>query len=1069
MATVKNFGLAGVGSDVQFGKGGGRIIESAGNFSVFAADGSTPTQLNVALVPTVDSHAASKQYVDSVATGLDVKASVRAATASSADLTGFTYTAASDNETVGAAPWTLVSAPVFDGVTLVNGDRVLIKDATDARGNGIFTYDSTASTFVRATDADNSPNNEVSGGMFTFVEEGTQADNGYVMDSPNGIATLGTSSLSFSQFSGAGQITAGDGLTKTANTIDVVGSATIIANANNVEVNSSATAGQVLISGGTVGTAATYGALDLDNLASHTGTLDVASGGTNLSTIPANSLLVANTLDTLVAVTATDTAGNQLLQWNDTTNTFEFVLSSSLGTSYGKIKGGDSAIVAAADSSNEVITFNGTGINIVAADSTTGLDTVVFKLDVNDLTVGAATLAGTNKIAVWDGTDTLSYTFTNMLTDLNIVNGLAGNGIAVQTAANTYVNRSIVASTAAGFEGANVVNGDGIAGNPTIGLDIAGLTLDTTITGTDEIVVFNGTNNVKTTVAQLVSGGTVAWTSITDGTTTVFADTSSDLLTFTGTNGITIVASDNPETLTFDVDINGLVGTTPVTGATTIMVDAADGGTNTKRTFANILADLDIVTAAADGMLVRTAADTYASRILTPATTGLEGINIVNGDGVGGNPTLGLDINGLTLDTTILGTNELVMFNGTNNVKITIAELLADVNANQIAQGNSSVTVTDTGVGKVDITVDGGLVGTWNPANFDIAVQVQNAAGSAAAPAYSFSGDVDSGMYSKAANELCIAAGAKDIHCFRIQSGATGNEHLVTEAGDGEGRIVAEGTATNIDIRLVPQGTGQVILGSPGTDATVSSSNGTTGENLIVQAGNGTAGAGGNITITPGSGTTTNGIVCITDSGSNNVTCFEGVTTPVSYLTVTNSATGGSAPLGTAPEIKVTSTDTNVDIKFLPKGTGVLSVSGTTNYEANVTDDDDIPNRKFVIDQITTGAVASGSTTSKFSTVNDTGVLATTINIPLNALITRVIVNVTAPYAGTQGFDLGTVANATRVAADSTGPVDWQTVGTYIVETFESTGVAASDFALGITNATPGTGVATIRVEYVNA
>ena len=77
---------------------------------------------------------------------------------------------------------------------------------------------STAAVFTRATDADSS--SEVTGGMFTFVEEGsTNADNAFVLTSVTGTATLGTSTLTFTQFSGAGQITAGDGLTKSGNTI----------------------------------------------------------------------------------------------------------------------------------------------------------------------------------------------------------------------------------------------------------------------------------------------------------------------------------------------------------------------------------------------------------------------------------------------------------------------------------------------------------------------------------------------------------------------------------------------------------------------------------------------------------------------------------------------------------------------------------------------------------------------------------------------------------------------------------------------------------------------------------
>ena len=72
---------------------------------------------------------------------------------------------------------------------------------------------------TRATDAD--ADAEVTAGMFTFVEEGTtNADSGFVL-STNGSITVGTTAIAFTQFSGAGSITAGDGLSKSGNTLNV--------------------------------------------------------------------------------------------------------------------------------------------------------------------------------------------------------------------------------------------------------------------------------------------------------------------------------------------------------------------------------------------------------------------------------------------------------------------------------------------------------------------------------------------------------------------------------------------------------------------------------------------------------------------------------------------------------------------------------------------------------------------------------------------------------------------------------------------------------------------------------
>ena len=79
MALIKNFGIAGIGQSVQYGKGGGKVVYDTSN-SLFkvTTDGSTLSNLNVA-APTADDHAATKLYVDSIAQGLDVKESVKAA------------------------------------------------------------------------------------------------------------------------------------------------------------------------------------------------------------------------------------------------------------------------------------------------------------------------------------------------------------------------------------------------------------------------------------------------------------------------------------------------------------------------------------------------------------------------------------------------------------------------------------------------------------------------------------------------------------------------------------------------------------------------------------------------------------------------------------------------------------------------------------------------------------------------------------------------------------------------------------------------------------------------------
>ena len=151
--------------------------------------------------PTDDAHIATKGYVDAARSGLDVKASVRVATTAA-------VTIASQLE----------NGDVVDGITLATDDRVLVKHQSTASENGIYVVQSSGAA-VRSDDANTSA--EVTTGMFTFVSEGTaNADTGWVLTT-NDTITLGTTGLTFVQFSGAGQITAGDGLTKDGSTLNV--------------------------------------------------------------------------------------------------------------------------------------------------------------------------------------------------------------------------------------------------------------------------------------------------------------------------------------------------------------------------------------------------------------------------------------------------------------------------------------------------------------------------------------------------------------------------------------------------------------------------------------------------------------------------------------------------------------------------------------------------------------------------------------------------------------------------------------------------------------------------------
>jgi hypothetical protein len=182
--------------------------------------------------PTADNDAVNKSYADAlIATGNN-KGSVRAATVASLSLTGSTSTTITKS---GGLPSTL------DGVSLTAGDLILVKDeagagATGARVNGLYVY-AAGTTWSRATNAD--ADAEVKAGLFIFVSEGTaNGNNGYTLTTDDPI-TVGTTQLTFTQSSGAGQITATAPLTKSGNTLSLSYSSNFTASGGSLELSNS--------------------------------------------------------------------------------------------------------------------------------------------------------------------------------------------------------------------------------------------------------------------------------------------------------------------------------------------------------------------------------------------------------------------------------------------------------------------------------------------------------------------------------------------------------------------------------------------------------------------------------------------------------------------------------------------------------------------------------------------------------------------------------------------------------------------------------------------------------------
>ena len=259
----------------------------------------------------------NKSYVDSVANGLDVKASVRVATTGNLS--------ASYNNGNGTLTASSNGAISIDGVSLSADDRVLVKDQSTGAQNGFYkvtTVGSGSAAFVLTRTPDADAASELTAGAFTFVEEGTaNADNGYVL-STDGAITLGTTAITFEQFSGAGQISAGNGLTKTGNTIDAVGTSNRISvSANAIDI-ASTYVGQTSIT--TLGTITT---------GTWTGTeIAVTSGGTGLTSVAKGTVLVANSANTISALDGGGNSADGLLLYTNSSDTISWTTSIDGGT-----------------------------------------------------------------------------------------------------------------------------------------------------------------------------------------------------------------------------------------------------------------------------------------------------------------------------------------------------------------------------------------------------------------------------------------------------------------------------------------------------------------------------------------------------------------------------------------------------------------------------------------------------------------------------------------------------------------------------------------------------------------
>ena len=250
------------------------------------------TSVAVTQDPTSALQLATKQYVDAVAEGLHIHApSAAATTGTLASITGGTVTYNNGTAGVGATLTLSVALTVLDGYTLLNGDRVLVKNEVASANNGIYTWATGGTVLTRATDFDTAT--EMASGDFTFISNGTlYANTGWVQTDP--VTVVGTSPVTWIQFSGAGTYTAGTGLTLTGNQFSITNT-TVTAAA----YGSASAVGTFTVNAQGQLTLAATTSIAINGNQITSGTVGVAYGGTGLATYTIGDMVYASGTTTL--------------------------------------------------------------------------------------------------------------------------------------------------------------------------------------------------------------------------------------------------------------------------------------------------------------------------------------------------------------------------------------------------------------------------------------------------------------------------------------------------------------------------------------------------------------------------------------------------------------------------------------------------------------------------------------------------------------------------------------------------------------------------------------------------
>jgi hypothetical protein len=363
--TKTHVGLGNVDNTTDANKPVSTAQQTALNLKANIASPTFTGTVTLAQAPTTDLQAATKLYVDNVAAGINFHEAVHAA---SVNNLAVIYNNGTSGVGATLTADTNRAFSTLDGESVVVGQRVLIKNQTDQKQNGIYTLTTNGSGSVpwvltRATDADNNPLGEMKTGDFVFVTNGTtNASFGFVNSSTANPIVIGTDNITYTQFNAAKTITAGNGLTEATPGILSIDTAITISSADY------SSKGAIVVGTGT-GTFTTQAVGTNGQVLTANSALADGIEWTTLSALPSQSgnsgkYLTTNgtaaswatvnatpALDDLTDVTVTSATTNDVVYYNGTTwvnryvGAIPVITNAQTGTTYTLVAGDAGDIV----------------------------------------------------------------------------------------------------------------------------------------------------------------------------------------------------------------------------------------------------------------------------------------------------------------------------------------------------------------------------------------------------------------------------------------------------------------------------------------------------------------------------------------------------------------------------------------------------------------------------------------------------------------------------------------------------------------------------------------------------